>query len=234
LNRPTLRICAFAASLGGLAACSSNSTTSPNSAAFGTAACTFAGQTLTVQSALPSTGTPVNVRAEVATIIFLTNIANVCSLIAANPNQNIHDSQYLTIVVITPLAVVPGTFNIFSDSLGMHPSYATVYYETDNATCDPAVEEDFASRPVTIATISSSDITDSYDITMNLSVSADFVNPNSNGDHVTGSFSAPICAAFVVAAGCPDRRRGVFQHASLQSTPDETQTCPRESPRRII
>jgi hypothetical protein len=164
---------------------------------------TFGGTTLNVQSAFAGTGFGPGADAGsvlYASVIGIGSVANACELIAMHPDQPgaFHDSQGMNLVLLTDSPLAPGTIPIMQ----IDPNVANITtvgalatYEADNATCVLTSAEEALSGSVTIATVTASEITGSFDVMLG-EVFVTGTIDTSNLDHVTGSFSAPICPAY--------------------------------------
>ncbi len=72
-------------------------------------------------------------------------------------------------------SVATGTYGVVSQGFG-----ATASYATQDATCNTSFSETASGGSVTLTTVSGSSVAGTFDLTFGT-------------DHVTGSFSAPIC-----------------------------------------
>jgi hypothetical protein len=165
---------------------------------------TFSGQTLTVQSAVvgisnsPSAGLSdadiINYTDE--TVIALINLPNTCGMIGATSDSfNAPNTQLLLLVINTASPIMPGTFELAQTTGSI--SYAE--YTASNATCAVASTEQSVSGSIVLSTVTSSELAGSFDVTLSpVNAMGAIVNPSIT-DRVTGSFSAPVCAAFSTA-----------------------------------
>jgi hypothetical protein len=122
--------------------------------------------------------------------IALLSVANACALantVLANGNAGVPNLQTMAIDIVTSSPLTSGTFDIVNSSTAQ----AAARYQATNAICADVSEEEAQSGTITITTVTSSQVTGSFDFTLDAINDADA----SGGDHVTGSFSAPICPA---------------------------------------
>jgi hypothetical protein len=108
--------------------------------------------------------------------VLVTNLSNGCAELMHGGNPS--SSTALTLVVTTVSAeVATGTYPI--DQSGE----AKGVYTVDGEECQEVLMETAVSGSISLTTVSSSEIVGTFDIQMN------------NGDHLTGSFVAPVCVA---------------------------------------
>ncbi len=116
-------------------------------------------------------------------------------MVVADTNSAIHDSQILSLNLATNAPLTPGSYGITTSSTATVG--AVVVYSAFNATCVDINDEQASSGTITIATVTSVEITGTFDLILNSSDADGGSSPGT--DHVTGSFSAPICPAFGTA-----------------------------------
>jgi hypothetical protein len=104
----------------------------------------------------------------------ITNVAGACGVLQMH--GVLPDTSTLVVEVAADSAsVAPGTYMVVSQGFGASASYAL----TDQ-NCLPALTENATSGTVTISSVGSS-VNGSFDLMF-------------DSDHLTGTFSAPICS----------------------------------------
>lgn len=105
--------------------------------------------------------------------IVITSVSDACSFLQ-NPT---HRYPSATTLVLAAGAIAPsvptGTFDI--------GKYGYAQYDADSATCVLTTSETATSGSVVLTSVSSTSIDGTFDVTM------------PNGDHLSGSFDAPVC-----------------------------------------
>ncbi len=119
---------------------------------------------------------------EAAVGAIITNIASACSVLQDHGNP---PSATALVVAVSAMggSVATGTYGIVSQGFG-----ATASYATEDATCNTSFSESASSGSVTLTTVSGSTVAGTFDLTF-------------GGDHLTGSFSAPVCSYSASDAG---------------------------------
>jgi hypothetical protein len=113
--------------------------------------------------------------------VLITNLANGCAELQRNGQPA--NSTALTLFVNSDTTTVPaGTYPIDDTQ------QATVSYTVDNSSCETTTNEAAATGSITLTTVSSTVIDGSFDVHM------------SNGDHLYGTFDAPVCPANLPAS----------------------------------
>jgi hypothetical protein len=112
---------------------------------------------------------------EAAVGAIITNIANACSVLQDHGNP---PGATALVVAVTASggSVATGTYDIVSQGFG-----ATASYATQDAMCNTSLNETASSGTVTLSSVSGSSVSGTFDLTF-------------FSDHLTGSFSAPICS----------------------------------------
>jgi hypothetical protein len=119
-------------------------------------------------------------------VIAITNKANTCGLVEGHHNPP--NATSLDIVVSMPGSnFTPGTYNVG----GASTSSSFASYSTTNASCAVGTTSQSTSGTVTFSNITSTLLMGTFDLTM------------AGGDHITGSFAAPICAIPTTTQGPP-------------------------------
>jgi len=157
--------------LAALPACSSSSGGGGN----GTASVTG-----TIQGATVPAGDAVGLdsvasgSSEAAVGAIITNVASACSVLQDHGNP---PGATALVVAVSAMggSVATGTYSIVSQGFG-----ATASYTTEDTTCNTSFSENASSGSVTLTTVSGSTVAGTFDVTF-------------GSDHLTGSFSAPIC-----------------------------------------
>jgi hypothetical protein len=218
-----MRIAAFATSVAFLAACSSSTADGPGNireASMPDAATdggetgddsgsadvtgTFSGQALAVQSAFAGIASAPGIDAGsilYEAVINLVSVANACSFYTMYPGQSlqIHDSQDLTLLVITDSPLTPGTYPIVAPNIVANTNLtalgAVALYSSSDAMCNGTDFEEAASGTITITTVTASEFTGTFNLALGEPLATGAVD-TTNPDQVNGSFTAFICPAF--------------------------------------
>jgi phosphopentomutase len=112
----------------------------------------------------------------------ITNISGACGVLQNHGNPP--DASTLKVeVVANSASVAPGTYMIVSQGFG-----ATANYVLEDQNCIDQLKETATSGTVTISSVGSS-VNGSFDLMF-------------GSDHLTGTFSAPICVYTPSDAGC--------------------------------
>jgi hypothetical protein len=122
---------------------------------------------------------PTTIGTATATVVgaVFTNVADACGVV-----QGMHNPPNVTTLTLGGLfAGTPatGTYPIGVSGAG---SYAVATYSSTNGNCVKSYGESATSGTVTLTNITATEIDGSFDVTF------------SSGDHLTGSFSAPVCS----------------------------------------
>ncbi|MGA3122408.1 MAG: hypothetical protein ABSF69_16720 [Polyangiaceae bacterium] len=164
----------------------------------------FNGQALGVQSAFAGIASAPGIDAGsilYEAVINLVSVANACSFYTLYPDQSvyIHDSQDLTLLVITDSPLTPGTFPIVPPNIVASTNIsalgAVALYSSSDAVCNGTDFEEAASGTITITTVTASEFTGTFDLVLGEPLATgtvDTINP----DHVSGSFTAFVCPDF--------------------------------------
>jgi hypothetical protein len=155
-----------------VAACSGSATSSGGKASV---AGTAGGKPVPATDVVAIVETADGGAAPVAVAIAITNLAGACGVLERGGNPaNVTNLNFL-FVSATPLH--PGSYPIGA------PSNGTSQYSETNAMCGTSLVEDATTGSVTLTGVSASLLEGTFDVTMG------------NGDHLTGTFSAPVCGA---------------------------------------
>jgi hypothetical protein len=111
---------------------------------------------------------------EAAVGAIITNIANACGVLQDHGNPP-GATALVVAVSASGGSVATGTYGIVSQGFG-----ATASYATQDMNCNPSLNETATGGSVTLTSVSGSSVSGTFDLTF-------------SGDHLTGSFSAPIC-----------------------------------------
>ncbi len=110
----------------------------------------------------------------------ITNVASACSVLQNHGNPS--DASTLVVAVaVDSGSVAPGKYDIVSQGFGATASYAL------SQSCVTQLNETATSGTVTISSVGSS-VSGSFDLMF-------------GSDHVTGTFSAPVCSYTPVTDG---------------------------------
>jgi hypothetical protein len=102
------------------------------------------------------------------------------------------DSQGFALGIFTSSPPVPATYGLPSpNDAGSAGSYdgALADYTAYQATC--AISERMTQGTITLSSVSATEVAGTFDVVMTADGTAD----GGAGDHVTGSFTAPVCPA---------------------------------------
>ncbi|HEY2514297.1 MAG TPA: hypothetical protein VGI39_25695 [Polyangiaceae bacterium] len=111
--------------------------------------------------------------------VAITNKANVCQIVQSQKTPN--STAVLSLSVSKPGNSVPlGTYAIGTDA--QSNTYVGAEYGVSDASCKTVTDESATEGTITFTTITSTTVQGTFDVTMD------------NGDHLTGSFDAPVCA----------------------------------------
>jgi hypothetical protein len=120
--------------------------------------------------------------------VFVTNIVDSCGVAQRHGDAPNTTTLGLLVQVVGPW-VPTGTYPITAPA-GADTAGAGSYFRTTDADCNWKTNEIAASGSITLTAVSSTgDVQGRFDVTM------------SNGDHLAGSFDAPVCAASLVGDG---------------------------------
>lgn len=112
--------------------------------------------------------------------ILVTSVSDPCSFLQ-NPMNRIPNATSLVLAAGAIAPSVPtGTYDV--------GKYGYAQYDADSATCTLTTSETATSGSVVLTSVSSDTIGGTFDVTM------------ANGDHLTGSFSAPVCTGVTYQA----------------------------------
>lgn len=111
----------------------------------------------------------------------ITNVTGACSVLQNHGNPP-DASTLIVAVAADSSSVAPGTYDIVSQGFG-----ATASYALQDQNCLTVVSENASSGTVTISSVGSS-VNGSFDLTF-------------GADHITGTFSAPVCVYTPVTDG---------------------------------
>ena len=111
--------------------------------------------------------------------VAITNKANVCEI--AQAHHVPANATILSLSVTKPgNAIAPGTYTLGSN--GLSNTFVGAEYTQYGASCATSHDELGATGTITLTTVSASAVQGTFDVTM------------ANGDHLTGSFDAPVCS----------------------------------------
>jgi hypothetical protein len=112
---------------------------------------------------------------EAAVGAIITNVASACTVLQDHGNP---PGATALIVAVSAMggSVATGTYAVVTQGFG-----ATASYATQDATCNTSFSENASGGSVTLTTVSGSTVAGTFDLTF-------------GSDHLTGSFSAPICS----------------------------------------
>jgi hypothetical protein len=112
----------------------------------------------------------------VATGVLVSNLSGVCAVLQHHLDPA-GASSLVVSVVATGNTIATGTYPV---SATADPS-ASVFYGVQDADCGQSTSVQASGGTVTLATIDSTTIAGSFDVRF------------ASGDHLTGTFSAPVC-----------------------------------------
>jgi hypothetical protein len=168
---------------------------------------TFNGMALDVQSVLAGTGqAPASgsvFSGSVLTLIALVNVPDYCSMQGHASRKGF---ESLTLGVVTNSALTPGVYTtlppVADAGAGSGRTGSGATFNAYDQNCDEVGYESTASSTVTVTSVTATEIVGSFDITLNIFDPTTGM-PTGAGDHVTGSFAAPICAAYSAEISVP-------------------------------
>ncbi len=179
---------------------------------------TIGGQELIIQSAFagnvpvgnPGLAPDTNVTSIVLSNVSIANLADLCALnpdggpgnawteddSGPSPNQTV-----LYLDIVTNSSLTPGTFDVLTSAgatIGAGAFYGAAYDQSDNPTaCEQSV-----SGTVTVSTVTASEIIGTFDLNLSPWNAQNIIN-TVKVDHVTGAFSAAICASYSATGANP-------------------------------
>jgi hypothetical protein len=112
---------------------------------------------------------------EAAVGVIVTSVNNACGVLQDHGNPA-NATALVVEVAAMGSSVATGTYNIVSSGFG-----ATASYAAQDQNCNTTLNETASSGTVTISSNSGSSVSGTFDLTF-------------DGDHLTGSFTAPICS----------------------------------------
>lgn len=145
------------------------------------------GQSVPVVDSIGVSGTETVMGVSVSTAaVFITNVANTCSVL-----QNHHDPGSTTSLSLEVIqlgtSVAPGTYTITNGATPTGETEAT-YFAT-NASCETVTNTNALTGSITLTAVSSTSVQGTFDVTL------------ASGDHLTGSFDAPVCESAAALEG---------------------------------
>jgi hypothetical protein len=173
-----------------LLACCGHSAGSPGSGSASVSG-SIKGITIPTNNAVGVNGTTtVNGPTQPVAGAHLANVGNICTTLQMNQVPASSDVLDVSVVGATgAAAVAPGTYKLNAPGgIG-----GAVLFTVQDQNCVPTLQTVATVGSVTLTTVSSSTIAGTFDATF------------PTGDHVTGSFSAPVCAfnaADAAASAC--------------------------------
>jgi len=105
--------------------------------------------------------------------VVITNFAGTCDLLQSPTHRQANATDLMLMVGAVAPSVPAGTYPI--------GSMAIAQYGADSATCTSTTSESARAGSIVLTNVTSTEIQGTFDVTM------------ANGDHLTGSFDAPIC-----------------------------------------
>jgi hypothetical protein len=172
--------CGFSGLL--LIACGSSSGTQTGTKGSGAGSIsgTALGRTLQVADAIATEGTLVKGGADAGVAgtsyfagAYLASFSNICALLQQPNHPAYANSWALYVGVEQPAPVAPGTYTLAPGT--------SAHFAALDATCTPAGNEQAKTGTITFETVSATELSGSFDVTLD------------GGDHLTGTFSAPVC-----------------------------------------
>ena len=103
----------------------------------------------------------------------ITNFAGACDLLQSPTHRQANATDLLLMVAAVAPSVPAGTYPI--------GSMAIAQYGADSATCTSTTSERAQTGSIVLTSVTSTEIQGTFDVTM------------TDGDHLTGSFDAPVC-----------------------------------------
>jgi hypothetical protein len=169
------------AGAGVMAACGGSTSTLGSGGGSSSVTGTAGGTALATVDQVGLVGTEVSDGQNVAYAgVALTNVAGTCGVLQRHGDPP--NAQVLTLVVgTTGTTVTPGTYTVGSTS----SSTASVQYDAQDANCVQTTDETASGGTVTLAVVSGSQVEGNFDVTF------------PGGDHLTGTFTAPVCSVDV-------------------------------------
>jgi hypothetical protein len=158
-----------------VAACSGSSNSNGGGSGSASVSGTIGGQSVPTTNVVAVVGSETTNGATVQLdSIVITSVSDACSFLQ-NPTHRLPSAATLVLAAGAIAPSVPtGTFNI--------GTYGYATYDADSATCVLTTSETATSGSVVLTSVSSGLIDGTFDVTM------------PNGDHLTGSFDAPVCS----------------------------------------
>jgi hypothetical protein len=109
-------------------------------------------------------------------VVIVTNFANTCSILGHGGNPP--NAQVLEFAASTAGSVVPpGQYSIGATAT----TTAAAAFTADDAQCKPTSTEQATMGTITLTQVTTSTVAGSFDLTF------------ANGDHLVGTFAAPVC-----------------------------------------
>ncbi len=146
--------------------------------------------TLTVNDQIAGTGTAALTTGGTGyiTLVGLSSATGLCSALSADANTNFASATTFFIAVVGTSAIGPGTYDIYPSTAAMPTLPAAIGgYNVTTSSCASAATASGTSGTITIASVTSSTVAGTYDVTF----------PDGT---MQGSFSAPICSGLNVDA----------------------------------
>jgi hypothetical protein len=118
--------------------------------------------------------------------VAITNVPGTCAVLQRHGDPP--NTSYLTILVAQPGTSIPlGTYAV----TGTNSGTVQAQYGTNGPTCQPIVSKTATSGSITFSTMTGIELTGTFDLTFG------------PGDHLTGSFQAPVCSYDLFANTTP-------------------------------
>jgi hypothetical protein len=164
----------------GLGACGGATTSGPGGAQKVSVTGTVGGQPLATTDtiAILASGAAFGLANRQGVEIAITNVPNTCAVLQRHGDPANATSFSFGVTSTTGL-VAEGTYPVTPGATG---SGASGGYSTTDAQCNDKLSINAASGSVTFTTISGSVVEGTFDIVL------------TDGDHLSGSFNAPVCA----------------------------------------
>jgi hypothetical protein len=157
-----------------LAACGGSTGSSGTAGGSATISGTVGGQGVPTTEAIGIAGTEAQGSAQVQLAgVVITNFAGACDLLQSPTHRQANATDLMLMVGAVAPSVPAGTYPI--------GSLAIAQYGADSATCTSTTSERAQSGSIVLTSVTSTEIQGTFDVTM------------TNGDHLTGSFDAPVC-----------------------------------------
>jgi hypothetical protein len=109
--------------------------------------------------------------------VSITNVANTCSAIEGHHNPANTSSLSFVVASSAGTSIAAGTYAIGATTT----TQVSANYGTTNAACAANIAERATSGTIKLTTVSSTTVQGTFDVTMD------------NGDHLSGSFTGPVC-----------------------------------------